>query len=57
MAGNTVLLEVSADSLDYAPLEVIFAPCWRFYDTKTGTTIRATILGGNAGSTIDVSVI
>lgn len=56
-AGNTVLIEVSADSLDYAPLYVFRSPGWKFFDTKTGTTLRATVVGGFAGSTVDVSVI
>jgi hypothetical protein len=54
--GNTVLLEATADSGDYAPVKTFRSPGWFFLENKTGTTLRATVMGGNASS-IDVSII
>ena len=55
--GSLVAIEVEADSLRKATVHIFNKPDAVAIDAKTGTTITATINGGDSGTSIDVSAI
>jgi hypothetical protein len=55
--GSVVVIEVEADTLRKAVVHIFNKPDAVAIDAKTGTTITATIKGGNSDTSIDVSAI
>ena len=55
--GATVCIFVDADALREAPAYTFMAPGGMKLQVASGTTVTATVVGGQVGTSIDVSVI